>query len=192
MAQQENHLILIKHSLPEIVPGLPANQWCLSTTGRQRCARLATQLKVYAPNVLVTSHEPKAQETGQIAAKTLSIPCMTAPNLHEHDRRNVEFFPTKEQFEERVAQFFTHPQTLVFGQETADDAHARFAEAVSLVITKHAGRTVAIVGHGTVITLFVARASGIQPFPLWKRLGLPSLVVLKLPSLHLHQILDSV
>ncbi len=192
MAQQENYLILIKHSLPKIVPGLPANQWCLSTTGRQRCEQLAVQLEVYSPDVFIASDEPKAQETGQIVANILGMTCTTAPNLHEHDRRNVEFFPTKEQFEDRVAQFFTHPQTLVFGQETADDAHARFAEAVSLVITKHEGRTVAIVGHGTVITLFVARASGIQPFPLWKRLDLPSLVVLKLPSLHLHQILDSV
>lgn len=192
MPQQENHLILIKHSLPEIVPSIPANQWHLSPTGRQRCEQLAAQLDVYSPEVFVTSNEPKAQETAQIVAKILGRSCTTALNLHEHDRSNEMYFPTKKQFEDRVALFFAHVHTLVFGQETAADAHARFASAMSTEIARHPGRTVAIVAHGTVITLFVARACGLQPFPLWKRLGLPSFVVLTLPNLHLKQIVDCV
>ena len=192
MPQQENHLILIKHSLPEIVPDIPAKQWHLSTTGRQRCEQLAVQLEVYSPDVFIASDEPKAQETGHIVASILGTPCTTAPNLHEHDRSNVEYFPAEEQFESRVARFFAHPGSLVFGQETADDAHARFANAVSTVITQHPGRTIAIVAHGTVITLFVARACGLQPIPLWKRLDLPSFVVLTLPAFQFHLIVDSV
>ena len=192
MLQSENQLILIKHSLPEIVPSIPAKQWLLSATGRQRCNQLATQLEAFSPVVFITSDEPKAQETGQVVAKILGTPCTTAPNLHEHDRTNEKYLPKKEQFEVRVARFFAHPQRLVFGQETADDAHARFANAVSTAITQHPGRSIAIVAHGTVITLFVARACGLQPFTLWKRLDLPSFVVLTLPSLHLKQIVDSV
>ena len=192
MPQQENHLILVKHSLPEIVPSIPAKQWHLSATGRQRCEELAVQLKVFTPDVIITSHEPKAQETGQTVAKILGTPCTTAPNLHEHDRTNEKYVPTKEQFENRVARFFAHAQTLVFGQETADDAHARFASAVSIAITHNPGRTVAIVAHGTVITLFLARACGLQPFPLWKRLGLPSFAVLSLPAFNLRAIVESV
>ena len=134
----------------------------------------------------------KLKRPDQIVAKILGRTCTTAPNLHEHDRSNEVYFPTKEQFENRVARFFSYPRCLVFGQETADDAHARFANAVSAAITQHPGLTIAIVAHGTVISLFVARACRLQPFPLWKRLDLPSFVVLKLPSLHLHQILDSV
>lgn len=192
MRKQESHLVLVKHSLPEIVPSIPAKQWHLSSTGRQRCDQLAVRLKEHSPDILITSDEPKAQETGQIVAKLLGTPCTTAPDFHEHDRSNEKYVPTKEQFENRVARFFLHPQRLVFGQETADDAHARFANAISTTITQHPGRTIAIVAHGTVITLFVARACGLQPFPLWKRLDLPSFVVLTLPNLHLKQIVDCV
>ena len=192
MPQQENHLILIKHSLPEIVPSIPANQWHLSPMGRQRCEQLAAQLEVYSPEVFVTSNEPKAQETGEIVAKILDTHCATAPNLHEHDRSNEGYFPTKEQFDNRVALFFANAQTLVFGQETADNAHARFSNAVSTVIKQYPEHTIAVVAHGTVITLFVARACGLQPFPLWKRLDLPSFVVLSLPAYHLGTILESV
>ncbi len=192
MPQPENHLILVKHSLPEIVPSIPAKQWHLSATGRQRCEQLAVQLEVFSPDVFIASDEPKAQETGQIVAKILGRTCTTAPNLHEHDRSNEVYFPTKEQFENRVARFFSYPRCLVFGQETADDAHARFANAVSAAITQHPGLTIAIVAHGTVISLFVARACRLQPFPLWKRLDLPSFVVLSLPAFQFHLIVDSV
>lgn len=192
MPRQESHLILVKHSLPEIVPSIPAKQWHLSSTGRQRCEQLAVRLKEHSPDILITSDEPKAQETGQIVANLLGTPCTTAPNFHEHDRSNVEHFPAEEQFDKRVAHFFAHPHCLVFGQETADDAHARFADAVSTAITQYPTRTVAIVAHGTIISLFVARACGIEPFSLWKRLGLPSYVTLTIPDLHLEQVVVAV
>jgi hypothetical protein len=58
-------LILIKHSLPEMVPGLPANRWHLSGAGRLRCQALAEQLAPYHPDVIVASAEPKAAETAK-------------------------------------------------------------------------------------------------------------------------------
>ena len=192
LPQQDHRLILIKHSLPEIVPSIPAKHWRLSTTGRQRCKQLAAQLRVYLPGVFITSDEPKAQETGEIVANILDTRCTTALDLHEHDRSNEGFFPNKEQFDNRVARFFARAQTQVFGQETADEAHARFATAISNAISQHPELNIAIVAHGTVITLFVARACGLQPFPLWKRLDLPSFVVLSLPAYHLRSIVESV
>jgi broad specificity phosphatase PhoE len=44
--------------------------------------------------------------------------------------------------------------------------------------------------HGTVLTLFVARVTGLEPFALWKRLGLPSFVVLSLPQLELVRVVE--
>ncbi|MBI3997512.1 MAG: histidine phosphatase family protein, partial [Armatimonadetes bacterium] len=107
-------LILIKHSLPKIVPDVPANQWRLSGEGRQRCEALADRLKAYHPDVIVTSVEPKAQETAEIVAERLGIPLETLPDLHEHDRSGVPFF-TPEQFEAAVAGFFAQPAKPVLG-----------------------------------------------------------------------------
>ena len=174
-------LILVKHSLTSIKPDLPASQWHLSEQGRRRCWALADKLALHRPVVIVTSTEPKAVETGHLVADRLGVPCETADGLHEHDRRNVGFLTTEE-FEARVAEFFARPAELVFGSETADQAHARFRAAVDTVLARYPDQAVAIVAHGTVMTLFVVRTTGLAPFPFWKQLGLPSFVVMSRPD----------
>jgi broad specificity phosphatase PhoE len=184
-------LILVRHSLPEVIPTLPANQWHLSETGRQRCRPLAERLVAFAPDVIVTSDEPKAMETGEIVASLLDKPLRTTQGLHEHDRRKVAFEST-EWFEAAVARFFAQPERLVFGNETADQAHRRFSEAVAVVIEERPEQNVVIVAHGTVMTLFVTRAVGLEPFPFWKRLGLPAFVVLLRPAFNLVSVVERV
>jgi broad specificity phosphatase PhoE len=44
--------------------------------------------------------------------------------------------------------------------------------------------------HGTVLSLFVARATGMEPLALWKHLGLPSFVVLRFPQLELVRVVE--
>jgi len=184
-------LILVKHSAPEIAPNLPANEWHLSETGRLRCKALAQRLAAHRPDVIVSSIEPKAVETAQIVAGLLGKPFETVADLHEHDRRNAGFL-SAEQFEAAVNSFFEQPQRLVLGNETADQAHRRFAQTIASVIQKHSSYNVTVVAHGTVITLFVARAIGLEPFPFWKRLNLPSFVVLSLPELGLLTVVENV
>ncbi|CAG0954495.1 partial 2,3-bisphosphoglycerate-dependent phosphoglycerate mutase, partial [Anaerolineae bacterium] len=109
-------------------------------------------------------------------ARRLGKPFEIGEGLHEHDRRNVPFMPL-EQLEARVAEFFAKPNELVLGNETADAAHTRFANALERVLEKHPDKDIAVVAHGTVIALFIARTN-VMPFEFWKRLGLPSIVVL--------------
>lgn len=184
-------LMLVRHSYPEIEPALPANRWHLSETGRRRCKPLADRLAVHQPDAIVTSLEPKALETGQIVAGLLGKPCETAPGLHEHERRGVGF-GSKERFESSVAEFFARPRQLVFGEETADQAHQRFSRAIADVIELHPDQNVAVVAHGTVMTLFVTRAAGLEPLPFWKRLGLPAFVVLSCPRFDLLTVVEDV
>ncbi len=184
-------LVLVKHSLPEIVPTLPPSQWRLSDVGRARCESLAEKLSGYRPDVFVSSVEFKALETAQILASRLCKPAGAFEGLHEHDRTNVEFVSEKE-FDARAEEFFLKPRELVWGRETADQAHARFAGAVERVIEEYAEENVAIIAHGTVITLYVSRIAGLEPFAFWKRLGLPSFVVLSLPKLEVETIVEQI
>jgi broad specificity phosphatase PhoE len=177
-------LVLVKHSLPTREPGVPAAQWPLSAEGQRRCSPLAAQLAAYTPATLVSSTEPKAQETTALVAARLGVPWTTAPDLHEHDRTGVGWLPAGE-LDHRVAAFFAHPAELVFGQETAAGALARFQAAVAAVLHDTPEGNVIIVAHGTVITLFVAACAGVEPFSFWHQLGLPSFVVLSLPDLAL-------
>ena len=171
-------LILIKHSQPQIDPFVPSREWHLSQEGQLRCKPLADKLATYAPGIIVSSTEPKAIETARIVAEHLDKPFEVVEGLHEHDRSNVPFY-SPQVFEQAVANFFQKPDELVFGRETALQAQQRFSQAIESVLAKYGDETVAIVAHGTVITLFVAAHREIEPFAFWKRLGLPALVVME-------------
>lgn len=183
-----NFLLLVKHSLPEIIPDRPAREWQLSAAGRQRCAGLASRLAPYNPGILVSSLEPKAAQTAEISASLLGRPVTSAPNLHEHERQRVGW-ADKASFEANIANFFKHPDELVMGEETASQAHLRFKQAVEGLMERYPAQTLAVVAHGTVISLFAARIANLDPFPLWQQLGLPSVVVLSRPDLRLVKII---
>lgn len=184
------YLILVKHSLPEMRSDVPARAWRLSEAGRRRCTPLAERLHAYCPATIVSSREPKAAETGALLAAALGNTAQQADNLHEHERPAAGFLPAG-QFEAAVEAFFAHPEELRFGSETAAQAHERFHAAVEREVAAAPGNVI-IVAHGTVISLLVARCAGLAPFPLWQRLGLPSYVVLALPTYELISIADSI
>jgi broad specificity phosphatase PhoE len=185
------HLILVKHSQPQIIHNLPAAQWHLSDEGRRRNAVLAERLAAYQPAAVVASREPKAMETGYTVASILNTPFTTAESLHEHDRSDIVWLGTDD-FEAAVARFFAHPTELVFGRETADQACERFTAAVDAAIAVHPSGNLVIVAHGTVIALLVAARAGVEPLPLWRRLGLPSFVVLELPDMAIVEVVEQI
>ena len=185
-------LILVKHSLPVLEPGVPAREWRLGKEGRRRCAVLADRLAPHAPARVVASPERKAAETAALVAACLGRPCETAAGLHEHERDNVPFYPTAAAWEAAVTRFFSRPDELVLGRETAARARERFVAAVQAVLAARPEGNVVIVAHGTVISLFVAHHAGVDSFPFWQRLGLPSFVVLSLPELALLETAENV
>lgn len=182
-------LVLVRHSLPQMAPGLPASLWALSEEGRHRCRPLAEALAAFQPDVIVSSREAKAVETGRLVAERLGKPFETADGLHEHERSNVSF-AGRERFEAAVAEFFARPDELVFGDETAQQALGRFSQAIYAVIARQ--QTIAVVTHGTVMTLFVAHVAGVEPFSFWCGLGLPAFVVLSWPGFELLNVTNSI
>ncbi len=184
-------LILVKHSVPKIVPDIPAHQWHLSDEGYRRCTPLAERLAVYQTMAIVTSSEPKAIETAERVAAHLAKPYAVVHGLHEHDRSNISFLPG-DAFQDSVALFFKHPNELVFGRETAEQTAKRFAGAIERVLDTYLDGNVVVVTHGTVIALFVAARTRMEPYVLWQRLGLPSFVVLALPEFELVEVVEHV
>lgn len=177
----EKHLILVKHSLPKIVENIPAREWRLSGEGQIRAHRLAERLSCYQPEVIVSSIEPKAQETAEIVARRNNLEFHIVEDLHEHDRSKTSYL-SKDEFQSSVRIFFENPNVLVFGSETADQCYIRFHQAVHSVLNTHGDKSIVIIAHGTVISLFVSRLTGISDLSLWNELGLPSFVVLDMQS----------
>lgn len=181
-------LILVKHAAPEIRRGVSPPDWVLSPSGRKQSLELAARLRGYSPGSLFCSEEPKAKETAQIVGSQLRLSATAVPGLQENDRSGVPFYPAEDQFRERMRAFFERPDELVLGNESADEAHARFATAVAQLPTGGAPSTSVVVTHGAVLTLLVTRANRLEPFPFWSDLAFASYVVLSEPALALQRV----
>jgi broad specificity phosphatase PhoE len=77
-----------------------------------------------------------------------------------------------EELRRAVRELFERPNEVVFGEESAARALARFSTAVDGL-----GEKTVVVSHGTVISLYAAARTGRDAFELWSGLELPDLVV---------------
>jgi broad specificity phosphatase PhoE len=100
----------------------------------------------------------------------------------------MPFYPAEDQFREQMRAFFDRPHERVLGNESADEAHARFANAVAQLPTSGDPGATVVVSHGAVLTLLVTRANDLEPFPFWSDLAFASFVVLSTPSLTLRHV----
>ena len=166
-------LVLIKHSLPTIVPNKPVATWQLSPEGIERCHRLASCLTA----VLVSSVEPKARATADHLAERLALTATTIDGLEEQHRSTAPFL-TDDAFREAMRGIFVRPAELVFGEETAEAASTRFSTTIDHLLGEHTDRNLLVVTHRTVMSLYLSRQVGMDPYLLWEKLGLPSFAVL--------------
>lgn len=182
-------LVLIKHSAVDIDAAVPPKEWPLNEQGRLLCRPLTSALRMHNLETLVSSEEPKAVETAQIIAKRLRVDARTAPDLDEHRR---PFVDQPSEFERLMEHFFAEANSRVLGDESANEALARFTDAINAVLASEPGRNVGIVSHGTVIALYAAPLLGIGAAALWKRLQAPSFVVIDTEEKRVTRIVDEV
>ena len=176
------NLILVRHSLSDINPARSSSQWGLSEEGHARCIPLAEKLIAFQPTVIVASIEQKARETAAILAGHFDLQVTLAEGLHEHERGNVPYFETPEQFQTAISNLFNHPNDLVFGEETASQALTRYENAIRRVLLDYPDQTIVLVSHGTVMSLFVAHYNRLDAYEFWQKLTMPDVVVLSLPD----------
>jgi broad specificity phosphatase PhoE len=170
-------LLLIRHAAPLVLQDASAREWPLSDEGRRAGEAFAELLARYKVATIVSSAELKARETAAILAARLNLTTGEDANLNEHRRDNVPYL-SRSIFEARIQRLFAEPDALVFGQETATQAYMRFAGAVGHALAAHPAGDVALVTHGTVMTLYAERHTGVEPFAFWQALRMPDLLAL--------------
>ncbi|HEY7093335.1 MAG TPA: histidine phosphatase family protein [Ktedonobacterales bacterium] len=173
----ERRLLLIRHAAPLILQDAPAREWPLSEEGRQACEAFAGRLAKYRMTAIISSAETKARETAAILATRLGLTPGVDADLNEHRRDNVPYLG-RPVFEAAIRRLFAEPDTLVFGQESATQAYTRFAGAVERALAAYPTEDVALLTHGTVMTLYAERHAGVEPFAFWRALAMPDLVAL--------------
>jgi broad specificity phosphatase PhoE len=170
-------LILIKHCPPQIDPAVISHRWVLSEDGQASCAWLADAMRREGVTRIYSSLEPKALETAALIAVRIGLDVCPHADLHENDRTGLGFV-SGDELEERMQHFFGSPGLLVVGNETADAARVRFLSAIRAIQHNDPAETIAVVTHGTVISLLVGMDEKTEAYEFWKSLGLPSYVVL--------------
>ena len=174
-------LIFVRHATSAQNPDAPAREWPLSPAGLADAERLAELLVPYAPVAVIASEELKTQQTAQPLADRLGLSVDVLPGLHEHERRTVRFMG-HEEFQATMRRFFAEPETIVFGEETAQQALARFTHAVDDALARYPAGDIAIVTHGTVLSLFAAAHGAGDPMTFWWHLNMPAWVVFSVPD----------
>lgn len=185
-SQMSRTLHLVKHGQPHILPGVPAHEWQLAEGALSGLPGLISRLRPL-PEVVVSSEEPKAVSTAQALATELGVLHRRMLGLHEQLRYTAPLYPEPADFQAALNRFFDHSAEVVFGEESADDARRRFANAVGAVMSRQTEDSVAIVAHGTVISLLVAHAGSRDPRPIWKSLDLLDALTLDWPALRLRE-----
>lgn len=179
-------LILIRHSQSQPESGVAPARWRLTALGRERCGALADVLKTFNIERIYCSDETKAVETAELAAKPLKLPVEIARDVHEHVRTRAPFL-AQEAFMATLKKFFAEPHELVFGAESAQEACERFTRAVRNLVARESYGDIAVVTHGTVLSLFVGAHSIWDPYLFWQELDQPAVIVFSLPSFTLAQ-----
>jgi broad specificity phosphatase PhoE len=179
-----NNLILIRHSIPELDPSVPPNQWLLNEVGREQARLLARQLTTHSISNIMSSSEPKAIETAQIISTYLGLSTEIVPGLHEHERPLTNL-SSEARYRKTIARLFSEPDKLTFGSETANEAGQRFDQSVQQLLRRYPDQGLAIVSHGTVMAMFAAIHSYIDPHTIWQRIGLPGALIFSRPQTRL-------
>ena len=163
-------MLLVRHSAPELDPSVPSEEWRLSEDGQRRCGPLAERLALHHPRILLASTEPKARETAELVAPALGLEVQLSDGVRETARRTVGWLAAEE-IDRGIRELFERPGEVVFGEESAEAALARF-EAVVAGLQQPA----VVVTHGTVLSLYAAPRIGRDAYELWTSLELPDIV----------------
>lgn len=175
-------LILIRHSVSQPTADVDAHHWQLTTEGRRRCTILAEHLERFNVARIITSEEPKARQTGELVGQILEIPVQAAPHLHETRRETAPFYDEVRDFEAAVQAGFAAPEDVIFGEEAFTAARERFATQIAQLLADYPDETLAVVTHGTVLSLYLAPFADDDAATLWQQWGMPGYAVLSLPE----------
>ena len=160
-------LILVRHAMPEVTPGLASTLWPLSAAAREDCVLLAHALPPVLAPLIYTSPERKALETAAVVALRRGLEVVTDPGLREVDRPAT----WDDDYREAAARYLADGGR--DGWEPAAAVRVRVAAAVERARARHPQGDLVVVGHGLALSLFLAGAAAVDLVAFWRALTFP-------------------
>lgn len=175
-------VMLVRHAEPEIDVSLPAEQWVLTSRGRESAARLVSTLAEFAPTVIIASPELKAVETAQVLADGLGLDLELDTRFSEHGVGPMEFIEDYNEFRGLVRRHFGFPDEVVMRKESSRAAGDRFAAGVQERLAAAPESVPVIVSHGRIVSSWLASLAGASAWEIWTELRMPDLIDVDLAS----------
>lgn len=173
-------LYLIRHASPNIRPSEPARDWPLSERGIAEAQALAGTAADWGIEALYSSSESKARATALIIGDALGLPVRVADAFDE--LRISDWIGNADDFNETVRDVL-EGDAPPRGAESRDDAAARFADGVAIVVG--GPMPAAIVSHGRILTAYLAKQHPIEsPFDYWRAMPMPGWTRIDLDDPH--------
>lgn len=162
-------IILVRHAMPEVAPGVAPALWGLSEPAGEDCVLVAHALPAELAPSIHTSGERKAEQTAAILGMRLGLTLTIDPRLGEVDRPG-EWVEDHRAMAAAYLAGTNHP-----GWEPRDAVVARFATAVgdALVLEHESAGDIVVVNHGMALSLYLAHATGIETVTFWQALTFP-------------------
>jgi len=177
------HLYLIRHPRTHVDPARQPHEWGLSELGRGQVIKLNEAPFWKNVTTLYSSNQPKAIEAAQIIGKTHEIEVIALPGLAEV-WRGTEVYLSAAEYDNVLGRFFSLPNFSIEGWERATNALARFSETIKYLIDQHPGKSVAILSHGTILTLYTAMLDHQNPtLERWREIGFATVAAVEIASM---------
>ena len=160
-------VILVRHAMPQVMPGTSSSLWTLGESAKEDCVLLAHALPADIAAVVYSSPEPKASETATVIALRLGLQVQTDARFSEVDRPPV----WDENYRAMVLNYLECGEQA--GWEPVEAVRKRFAAAVDEALTAHPSGDVIISNHGMALSLFAASHATVNLAEFWSNLTFP-------------------
>ena len=167
-----NTLIFLRHAKTSVDKSIPIEDWTLTDEGFKHSKETAETGDFDKVDLIFTSSERKSVETAKPIAERIKKEIVQLSELGEIKRPNSEKI-TLEEYKELKRKIFEDFDYSEQGWETVNQALNRFSDAVEEIDTKYENKTILIVAHGTVMSLFFAKLQNKldELLSRWNKLG---------------------
>ena len=163
-------IFLIRHADSALDPDVPSEKWGLTSEGVKQARAAGEELADAGLVEVFCSKEPKARRTADLIAETVGLRSRDMAALGEH-RRDSWGFLGDDEFKQAVRDVLEVPGESIIGAETGRRAAHRFSGAIAAADKKSPPGPIALVSHGTVMSLFMSQLNGEPAVPMWESMG---------------------
>ncbi len=161
-------VILVRHALPEVIRGLSSKLWALSESAKEDCVLLAHALPPDLAPMVLSSGQPKVDETAAVIALRRGVQVRIDPRVGEVDQPDAWF---EGDYRSVAADYLRGDNP--HGWEDPGAVAKRFAAALDEALAANDTGDLVVVDHGLALSLYLASKVGIDLVPFWQALTFP-------------------